>query len=49
MTYSPPKAKATLAFVGKGITFDAGGLSIKSGTGMMTMKCDMGGRCAQDS
>ena len=46
MTYSPPKAKATLAFVGKGITFDAGGLSIKTGTGMMTMKCDMGGAAA---
>ena len=46
LTYSPPKAKATLAFVGKGITFDAGGLSIKTGTGMMTMKCDMGGAAA---
>lgn len=46
LTYSPPKAKATLAFVGKGITFDSGGLSIKSGTGMMTMKCDMGGAAA---
>ena len=46
MTYSPPKAKATLAFVGKGITFDAGGLSIKSGKGMMTMKMDMGGAAA---
>jgi len=46
LTYSPPKAKATLAFVGKGITFDAGGLSIKSGKGMMTMKMDMGGAAA---
>ncbi len=46
LTYSPPKPKATLAFVGKGITFDAGGLSIKTGTGMMTMKCDMGGAAA---
>ncbi len=46
LTYSPPKAKKTLAFVGKGITFDAGGLSIKSGSGMMTMKCDMGGAAA---
>lgn len=46
LTYSPPKPKATLAFVGKGITFDAGGLSIKTGAGMMTMKCDMGGAAA---
>jgi leucyl aminopeptidase len=40
------KAKAalpTLAVVGKGITFDSGGLSLKSGDGMMTMKCDMAG------
>ncbi len=46
LTYSPPKPKATIAFVGKGITFDAGGLSIKSGKGMMTMKMDMGGAAA---
>lgn len=46
LTYSPAKPKATLAFVGKGITFDAGGLSIKSGKGMMTMKMDMGGAAA---
>ncbi|NNC78934.1 MAG: leucyl aminopeptidase [Acidimicrobiales bacterium] len=47
LTYSPKgKAKGTLAFVGKGITFDAGGLSIKTGNGMMTMKCDMGGAAA---
>lgn len=46
LTYSPPKPKATIAFVGKGITFDAGGLSIKTGKGMMTMKCDMGGAAA---
>lgn len=46
LTYAPPKYKGTIAFVGKGITFDAGGLSIKTGTGMMTMKCDMGGAAA---
>ncbi len=47
LTYEPEvKAKGTIAFVGKGITFDAGGLSIKTGTGMMTMKCDMGGAAA---
>jgi leucyl aminopeptidase len=37
-TDSPP-----LAFVGKGVTFDSGGLSIKPSDGMKTMKCDMAG------
>jgi len=47
LTYTPAgKAKGFLALVGKGITFDAGGLSIKTGQGMMTMKCDMGGAAA---
>lgn len=32
-----------LALVGKGVTFDSGGLSIKSSEGMKTMKCDMAG------
>ena len=41
--YAPVRAKAKLAFVGKGITFDSGGLSLKPATGMMTMKCDMAG------
>ena len=47
LTYTP-KGRPTghLALVGKGITFDAGGLSIKPGPGMMTMKCDMGGAAA---
>ncbi|MCW2748566.1 MAG: hypothetical protein JWP10_1708 [Nocardioidaceae bacterium] len=43
LTYKPAGAKVHLALVGKGITFDSGGLSIKSGGGMMTMKCDMAG------
>ena len=47
MTYDPPGgADATIALVGKGITFDSGGLSLKSGEGMMTMKTDMGGGAA---
>ncbi|GAB3524835.1 leucyl aminopeptidase [Arthrobacter monumenti] len=41
--YSPAKAKVNLAFVGKGITFDSGGLSLKPAGGMMTMKLDMAG------
>jgi leucyl aminopeptidase len=41
--YRPPQAKAHVALVGKGVTFDAGGLSIKPSNGMLTMRCDMGG------
>ncbi|EMY33810.1 leucyl aminopeptidase [Arthrobacter crystallopoietes BAB-32] len=41
--YSPARAKVKLALVGKGITFDSGGLSLKPATGMTTMKCDMAG------
>ena len=32
-----------LALVGKGVTFDSGGLSLKPSDGMKTMKCDMAG------
>ncbi|MEX0726684.1 MAG: leucyl aminopeptidase [Planctomycetaceae bacterium] len=38
-----PKNGPTLALVGKGVTFDSGGLSIKSNDNMLTMKCDMAG------
>ncbi|XZE52226.1 leucyl aminopeptidase [Planctomycetaceae bacterium SH139] len=34
---------APLALVGKGVTFDSGGLSIKPSDGMVDMKCDMAG------
>jgi leucyl aminopeptidase len=45
--YKPTgRPTGTLAFVGKGITFDSGGLSLKTGAGMMTMKCDMSGAAA---
>jgi len=44
--YQPRGAKAHLALVGKGITYDSGGLSIKPGAAMMTMKCDMAGAAA---
>ncbi|KAA1423544.1 leucyl aminopeptidase [Mumia zhuanghuii] len=43
VTYKPKKPAAHLALVGKGITFDSGGLSLKPGASMMTMKCDMAG------
>lgn len=46
MEYAPPGAKKTLFFVGKGITFDSGGLSLKTAQGMETMKTDMGGAAA---
>jgi leucyl aminopeptidase len=43
LRYSPAGAVAHVALVGKGITFDSGGLSIKTAAGMETMKCDMAG------
>ncbi len=41
--YAPARAKVKLAFVGKGVTFESGGLSLKPASGMMTMKLDMAG------
>jgi PepB aminopeptidase len=38
-----PLAPVSAALVGKGITFDSGGYSIKGSEGMLHMKCDMGG------
>jgi leucyl aminopeptidase len=35
-----------LALVGKGVTFDSGGLSLKPNESMLTMKCDMSGAAA---
>jgi leucyl aminopeptidase len=46
LVYEPPEARATVALVGKGITFDSGGLSIKTAEGMETMKTDMSGAAA---
>src|SRR5665213_1182140 len=40
------KDEAPVAFVGKGVCFDSGGLSLKTGAGMMGMKGDMGGAAA---
>ena len=37
------KTRPTLAIVGKGVTFDSGGLSLKTPDGMLTMKCDKAG------
>lgn len=41
--YRPEQANGHIALVGKGVTFDSGGLSIKPSNGMQTMRCDMGG------
>jgi leucyl aminopeptidase len=46
IAYRPRKATKHLAFVGKGITFDSGGLSLKTSTGMEWMKADMSGAAA---
>jgi leucyl aminopeptidase len=46
LTYSPARAKRHVALVGKGITFDSGGLSLKRPAGMVTMKSDMAGAAA---
>jgi len=43
LIYKPEKAKKCIAIVGKGVTFDSGGLSIKPAQFMETMKCDMAG------
>lgn len=41
--YKPAKASKKIVLAGKGITFDTGGLSLKPGNAMETMKCDMAG------
>lgn len=40
---SDENAPVSASLVGKGITFDSGGYSLKSSAGMFDMKCDMGG------
>jgi leucyl aminopeptidase len=46
IAYRHPKAKRTIALVGKGITFDSGGLSLKPAASMEWMKADMAGAAA---
>jgi len=46
LEYSPKKAKKHIALVGKGITFDSGGISIKPAEKMEEMKFDMCGAAA---
>ncbi|MBP2334361.1 leucyl aminopeptidase [Saccharothrix coeruleofusca] len=46
LTYRGPKAAKKVALVGKGITFDTGGISIKPAAGMDEMTSDMSGAAA---
>jgi len=46
LSYAPRGAQVHLALVGKGITFDSGGLTIKPGSSMSDMKSDMAGAAA---
>ena len=46
LEYSHQNAKQTVAFVGKGVTFDSGGISLKPGKNMDEMKFDMCGAAA---
>ncbi|QKW06078.1 leucyl aminopeptidase [Streptomyces sp. NA04227] len=46
LSYTHAKAKRHLAFVGKGITYDSGGISLKPAGHNETMKCDMAGAAA---
>ncbi len=46
MDYKPVKYSKTIALVGKGITFDSGGISLKPGKDMDLMKFDKSGACA---
>ncbi|MFF4139979.1 leucyl aminopeptidase [Streptomyces sp. NPDC001698] len=46
LSYTSPKAKKHLALVGKGITYDSGGISLKPAGHNETMKCDMSGAAA---
>lgn len=46
LSHTPARPKARIVLVGKGITFDSGGLDLKPPDGMLGMKVDMGGAAA---
>ena len=46
LSYKPKNAKAKIVLVGKGLTYDSGGLSLKPADFMVTMKADKSGGCA---
>ena len=43
LTYKPKNPIAKIVLVGKGVTYDTGGMSLKRGDGMVSMKCDKAG------
>ncbi|WP_455756124.1 leucyl aminopeptidase [Sulfurimonas sp.] len=46
LTYKPKSPKKVISLIGKGLTYDSGGLSLKPATSMVTMKMDKAGGCA---
>jgi len=46
LTYKPENPKKVISLVGKGLTYDSGGLSLKPAASMVTMKMDKAGACA---
>jgi leucyl aminopeptidase len=46
VSYTPKNPKKIVSLIGKGITYDSGGLSLKPPTSMITMKMDKAGACA---
>jgi leucyl aminopeptidase len=46
MDYTHPEANKKVGLIGKGVTFDTGGVSLKPGDNMNYMKSDMGGAAA---
>ncbi|MFY9141912.1 leucyl aminopeptidase [Sulfuricurvum sp.] len=46
LAYKPENPKKVITLVGKGLTYDSGGLSLKGATSMVTMKMDKAGGCA---
>ncbi len=46
LSYKPENPKKVVSLIGKGLTYDSGGLSLKPATSMVTMKMDKAGGCA---
>ncbi len=47
LAYKPKNPKKVITLVGKGLTYDSGGLSLKAAASMVTMKMDKAGGCAR--
>jgi len=46
LSYKPANPKKIISLIGKGLTYDSGGLSLKPAASMVTMKMDKAGACA---